>query len=261
MKLSIYWICVAALLAASTTPALPSNAAWNGTWKLNQSKSQMTGDTFTYSMNANGTIRYSNGGTITYDFACDGKDYTVIANFTVACKKVSDTTYDFTNKQNGKVQSTDQQVISADGKTMTDTGTGTRPNGTTSTNVDKYERVSGTSGLAGEWKHVNVKSTAPSLMTISISGTTITQSNPTYKTSVTAKLDGSEAPLTGPTVPAGVTESFKPQGSRQIYWVTKYKGKLFSEDTLTLSADGTTITDVYSTPGQSAKQTYVYEKQ
>jgi hypothetical protein len=261
MKLSIYCICVAVLLAAWAPPALASNAAWNGTWKLNRTKSQMTGDTFTYSMNANGMIRYSNGGTFTYDFACDGKEYTTIANFSTVCKKVSDTAYDFTNKQNGKVQSTDQVVISNNGKAMTDTGKTTRPDGTTSTSVDTYERVSGTSGLAGEWKHLNVESTAPGLMTISISGTTLTQRNPAYKTSVTAKLDGSDAPLTGPTVPAEVTVSFKPLGSQQIYSVTKFKGNVIAEDTMTLSADGTTITDVSSTPGQSAKQTYVYEKQ
>lgn len=259
--MSIYRICVAALLVASTSPALAGNAAWNGTWKLDQAKSQMTGDTFTYTMNPNGTIRYSNGGTFTYNFACDGKDYPTIANYSTACKKVSDTTYDFTNMQHGKVQSTDQVVISADGKTMTDTGKGTRPDGTTSNSVDTYERVSGTSGLAGEWKHVNDKSSTAGFMMISISGTTLTQRNTAYKTSVTAKLDGSDATLTGPTVPAEVTVSFKPQGAREIYSVTKFKGKVIGEDTMTLSADGMTLTDVSTTPGQSAKQTYVYEKQ
>lgn len=260
--MSIYRICVAALLVASTSPALASDAAWNGTWKLDRAKSQMTGDTFTYSMNANGTFRVTNG-TFTYDFACDGKDYTVIAaGNTTACKKVSDTTYDFTNKMNGKVLSTDQQVISANGKTMTDTAKGTRPDGTTYTSVDAYDRVSGTSGLIGEWKHVNADTAGPpSLMTISISGTTITQRSPGYKSGATAKLDGSEAPWTGPTIPAGVTVSFKPLSSRKLYSVTKFKGKVVGEDTMTLSADGTTITDVSSSPGQSAKQTYVYEKQ
>jgi hypothetical protein len=92
LKLPIYWICVAALLATSTSPALANNASWNGTWKLDRAKSQMTGDTFTYSMNATGTIRFSNGGPITYNFACDGKDYTSVDSYTIACKKVSDMT-------------------------------------------------------------------------------------------------------------------------------------------------------------------------
>lgn len=261
MKISIYSICVAALLAASTSPAPASTATWNGTWKLDQAKSQMTGDTFTYSMNANGTIHYANGGTVSFDFACDGKDYAVIADFTTACKKINDTTYDGTDKQNGKVQSTWQRVISAGGKTMTITTKGTRPDGTAYTDVATYERVSGTSGLAGEWKNVKATSSAAASMTIAISGTTLTLAYPGYKQSVTAKLDGSEAPLTGPTVPAGVTMSFKPIGSQEIHQVTKFKGKVFSEDTLTISSDGTTITDVSSTPGQSGKQTYVYEKQ
>ena len=98
-------------------------------------------------------------------------------------------------------------------------------------------------------------------MTIAISGTTLTVHYPRAKSSVTAKLDGSDAPLTGPTVVAGLTVSYKLLGSRQIYSVTKINGKVVGEDTMTLSTDGTTITDVSSTPGQSGKQTYVYEKQ
>ena len=261
MKKSLFSLYIAALAAALTIPALAGSASWNGTWKLNLAKSQMTGDSFTYSMNPNGTIHYTNGGTVAYNFACDGKDYTQIADYTTACKKVSATVYEGTDKQNGKVLSTWRRVLSADGKSMTITSTGMQPDGKTYTDVNTYERVSGTSGLAGEWKNVKATSNVAGTLTIALSGNTITLGYPAYKQSVTAKLDGSDAQLTGPTLPSGVMVSFKPMGSQQLSMVTKYKGKIFSEDTYTLSADGKTITDVTTTPGQSGKQTYVYEKQ
>lgn len=260
MKIFVYCILLAAMLGGSSAPALSSNASWNGTWKLDPAKSQMTGDTVTYSMNANGTIHSSNGGTFDYNFACDGKNYTEFTGYTTACNKVGDTTYLGTDKRNGKLASTWRQVISANGKSMTVTTKGPRPDGTTYTVVDTYERLSGTSGLVGEWKHVRSTS-VPGLVTIAISGNTLTMRYPSYKSSVAGRLDGSDAQAIGPTVPAGVTVSFKPLGSRQIYEVTKFKGKVIAEDTLTLSADGRMMTDVVSTPGQSAKQTYVYDKQ
>ena len=260
MKTSSYWLCAAALLAA-VTPAMASSASWNGTWKLDPAKSQLTGDTFTYSMNPNGTIHYTNGGPVQFDFSCDGKDYTELADYTTSCKQVSDTVYSGTEKKDGKVLSTWQRVISPDGKTMTITSKGTRPDGTAFTNVNTYERVSGTSGLAGKWKNLKSTSSVAGLMTISRSGSEVTLRYPHAEQVVTAKLDGSPAPLTGPTLPPGVTVSIKPVGSNAIDEVTTFKGKVFAEDMLTLNSDGTTITDVSTTPGQSDKQTYVYEKQ
>ena len=95
----------AVLFAAAIAPALAGSSRWNGTWTLDKVKSQMTADTFTYSMNSNGTIRYTNGGTVQFNFACDGKDYTEVADYTTECKKISDSVYAGTNKQTGRVLS------------------------------------------------------------------------------------------------------------------------------------------------------------
>lgn len=252
--------CLAALIATSAVPALAGNGSWNGTWILNQAKSRLTGDTFTYSKNTNGTLHFS-GSAMEFNLACDGKDYSETANYTTACKKVSASVYDGTDKQNGKVLSRSQSVISPDGKTMTITSNGTRPDGTADAEVDTYERVSGTSGLVGEWKHVKSKSSAASALTIALSGNTITLNDPGYRRTVTARLDGKGAPMTGPTLPTGVTVAFRRLGPLQLAMTIAYEGKIVEEDTLTLSADAKTLTEVSWSPGQSSKQTSVYEKQ
>ena len=60
------------LLVFAAFPAL-AQSPWNGTWKLNQARSHMTGDTFTLTK-AGGKYHYD-GGSVQYDYACDGKDY------------------------------------------------------------------------------------------------------------------------------------------------------------------------------------------
>ena len=260
MRTLVYYAFIG-IFASIAVPAFAASP-WNGTWKLDQSKSQMTGDTFTYSVEPNGTYHFTNGSTLQFTFACDGKDYTVVSDYTTACKKVSDTTSAMTTRQNGKLISTSTQVISADGKTMTVTTNGTRPDGTAYTDVAVDRRISGDSGLAGEWKTAKSSSSVSGVMKISTSGDTMTLEYPGYKQTVTAKLDGTDTPFTGPRLPPGVTLSLKTQGPNEVMEVLKLNGKEWSKDLLTVSPDGQTLTDLSWTPGKdNEKQTYVYEKQ
>lgn len=261
MRNSFYYALAGLCLAALTAPAFASSP-WNGTWKLDEAKSQMAGGTFTYSMQPSGTYRFSDGSNLQFTFACDGKDYPVVADYSATCTKAGDQTYVFTSLKNGKLVSTSTQVISSDGKTMTDTTKGTRPDGTPFTDIEVDRRISGTTGLAGEWKSAKSSSSAPSVMKISVSANAMTLEFPGYKSTVTAKLDGTDAPATGPQVPPGVTMSLKSQGTNEVTSASKLNGKVYSYDLYTLSADGKTITDVSWLPGKpNEKQTYVYEKQ
>jgi hypothetical protein len=65
----------AALTVAVVTPVFAADSPWDGSWKLDQTKSMMTGETFSYTLTPDGKIQFSNGSTIMYTFACDGKPY------------------------------------------------------------------------------------------------------------------------------------------------------------------------------------------
>jgi hypothetical protein len=70
---------------------------WNGTWKLNPSKSNFQGAIFTISISADGEYRFDDGGSsITYH--CDGKDRPIEKNRTRACVKISAAALDLTQK-------------------------------------------------------------------------------------------------------------------------------------------------------------------
>ncbi len=128
-----------------------------GTWKLNVAKS-------TYSPGPapkSGTVVFSAAGTGLklvvsgvagtgekmdwgYNATYDGKDYPITGNNpdadTINGKVVDARTVVTVNKKAGKVTTTNRRVVSADGKTMTVTTTGTNGAGAKVNNVQVFEK-------------------------------------------------------------------------------------------------------------------------
>jgi hypothetical protein len=253
--------CACALLALATIPSMAAASSWDGTWKLNTAKSKLTGDTYTIESKANGMMRYSNGSTIAYDFACDGKTYPVIADRTMTCTGSPSGGYDYVDRAGNKVLGKSHDALSADGKTLTTHGTDFRPDGTTGDYTETYKRLSGTTGLVGKWVNVKAQSSS-STMVIETKPDWIKITVSQYKETSENKLDGSSAPLTGPDVPPGVSVSIKADGPNKMHYAYRYKDKLLGEGVRTLSADGKTLVDEGWDPGKTnEKSTLVYERQ
>jgi hypothetical protein len=262
MKKLLYYACAAVLAMFAVSPCFAADSPWNGTWKLNEAKSRMTGNTITLTVSPDGKIHFSNGGTIEYTFACDGKDYTTIADRSISCEKMTDTVSDTTTKINGTVYATSHREISADGKTMTVTTKGTQPDGTAFTNVFKYERLSGSKGFGGKWKNTSTAESAPDVAVISVSSDTMHVEYPGFKETIESKLDGTAATPSGPTVPPGFTISNKLENPHKLQFTTKLNGKPLVEGTRTLGADGKTFTEESWVSGKPAeKEKLIYEKQ
>src|SRR5947208_54233 len=71
------------IVLAASTPYSRTDSPWDGTWKLDRSKSHLTGQTITLSKSNNGMWRY-NDGTISFEFALDGKPVHTFADGTMA---------------------------------------------------------------------------------------------------------------------------------------------------------------------------------
>ena len=257
MRMTPWYACVA--LAMSALPCVAIGQSWDGTWKLNQAKSKMTGSTATITQNGN--MYTVDTGSFKFNFACDGKDYNFLPDRTISCLG-SGNSFTMDWKLNGKVQSTTKRTISADGKTMTDVETGKRPDGTAYTDHETDTRVGSGSGMAGTWRSTVVKNSAPDIVVMKVNGDVLHIENPGYKSVSDTKLDGTPAAIKGPTAPAGLMVSNKSDGPNKVLGVATLNGKEIGRDVMTLSADGKTMTDVSWTPGkESEKQTYVYERQ
>ena len=249
----------ATLLIAGSATAFAADAGWNGTWKFNPAKSKLTGDTFTITENG-GKLHYSNGAQ-SYDFACDGKAYTTLANRKLTCTGSAQTGFDYTTTADGTTLSKSHRTLSANGKTLTVKGQTMHADGTTSAYEDVYKREGGTSGLAGKW--VNVKTnTSPSILVFRTSDSGLHMEFPASKETIDSKLDGSDAKVVGPTIPDGALMSIKAESPTKLAVVTKYHTQVLSNSTYTLSADKKTITEEYWLPGnQGQKETEIWEKQ
>lgn len=256
------WLACA-FLTSLTLTAFAADNLWVGTWKLDVSKSQFAGDTFTYSKAQNGMMHYSDGSTVDFDFGIDGKEYKTAYGRTTTWTSGGNNTWDSVSKMDGKVLANNHRELSSDGKTLTVTSSGTKPDGSPFMNVTVYTRVTGTDGLEGKWRSVKVDiSASDSLVITEPSPGVLRWELPEVKGYVEGKADGTDHPVTGPTVPPGLTYGFKLVTPTEITYTQKLNGKPDTHGIQTVAADGKSFTDVSWSPGkESEKSTAVYVKQ
>jgi hypothetical protein len=252
-----------ALLAVPALSAAAANDPWTGTWKLDPAKSHFTGDTFTYSQLANGLMHYSNGSTQGFDFGIDGKEYSAVYGRTTIWTAAGANAWDTVTRFKGTVVAKAHRELSSDGKTLTLVESGTRPDGSSFKEEDVYTRVSGSAGLAGKWRSVKVNTSASDTFVFSFpTPDRVEWENPGFQEKVVGKADGSDLPIIGPDVPPGGTVAVKLDSATKHSYVIKSNGKVVAYGVQTLSADGTSLTDVTWNPGKQAeKTTAVYIKQ
>jgi WD40 repeat protein len=232
-----------------------------GTWKLNPAKSKLTGDTMKFEKTASGAIRTSASG-FSYTFNVDGKEYTGPFGRVIVWKQIDDHTWETTYKFKGNLLRTETSKLSPDGKTLTVVDKGTRPNGEKFEETTVYARIAGEKGLLGGWRDKAVKISSPVTVEIKPSGQDgLLITSVGYKWTEEAKFDGKDYPVTGPTLPAGLTVVLKHTGPRSFERVRKQNGKPLFRDTVTVSPDGRTLTIAGSAVAVNEPYTGVFERQ
>jgi|ERR1700683_10082 len=250
------------LFASSVGAALAADSPLAGTWRLNVEKSKLTGDTFTYTATATG-FQYSNGSTVKFDFATDGKDYPAMPGRTVAWTKSGDNTWDSIYKDgHGTVLSKVHRVLSPDGNTMTVSSTDYRADGTKSEETIVRARVSGGPGLAGTWKEVKVSPAADTQIISVPSAGHVKYEFPRDKEFVEGPLDGTPSRYQGPSAPEGATVAFRQRAPNELEWSYAIKGTVMQKGVDTVSSDGKSLTSVNWAPGKESEKTIdVYDRQ
>ena len=258
MKLRIASGCLLAIVSCCTLANAQS--AFVGTWKLNQSKSHLTGDTVTYSNSADGMLKESTAFG-SYTFKADGRPYKTPFDSTVTWKQTGPSTWNTEDRHGDMVLSTNIVRISDDGKTMTVISTGTNPDGSNFHDTATYTRTAGTGGLTGSWKSEKVTSSTSPVMEFAGNGPDgIAWILPDIKARLDLKFDGKDVAPVGPTVPAGLTIAATKNGPRSFSFVEKMNGKPIVKGTLTVSRDGKTLTNTSSPMKEQNKTTAVYDK-
>jgi hypothetical protein len=251
------WVIFCAL--AVTLGCRVPSPDWNGTWKMNPSKSSFQGPVFTISVPADGEYRYDDGRS-SFTFRCDGKDRPIGRNRTQACVKSSATTLDVTRKENGVKTSANHWELSADGKILTATTTAFRPNGPVITGQVVASRISGFNDFAGQWRDPSYLQRHAD-MTLRLDSQALHIGYPSAGQYIDAPFNGVDAAVHGPHAPAGITYTARLVGQREILTLAKRNGKALIQSSLKLSGDGRVITESWWNPDQpTGKGTLVYER-
>lgn len=252
------WVVFCALVATSGCRRVPS-PDWNGTWKVNPSKSNYQGAVLTISVSADNEYRFDESSSHT--IRCDGKYQPMGNNRALTCTKRGVAALDITLKENGVKTRATRDELSSDGKVFTTTMTVFPPNGPVFTSQIIFSRLSGSNGFAGQWRDTSYLQQHAD-MTLRLDNQALHIDYPSEGQQIDATLDGAGAPVRGPQAPEGTTTlSVRPDGSREFLVTTKRNGKVFSQGSLKLSNDGRAITNTWWNPDRpNVKGTLVYEK-
>jgi hypothetical protein len=247
------------LFAAAIGVSLAADSPFIGQWKLNPGKSQFAGTTTTIEQLPSGEMQMTTAGQ-SYKFRIDGKDYPALFGTTASWKQVDPNTWETIYKQ-GTMTTTSVTKISTDGKTMTTTSTGKKPNGEEFQEAATSKRVSGGPGLAGTWKSTKVQATTENWEISANGDDGLTMKIVDYNAVCSLKFDGKDYPCTGPTMPKDFTISAKKTGPRTLEFTEKMDGKVVFGDVFSVSSDGKTLVDEATPAGSKEKIKIVYDKQ
>lgn len=244
-------------LAATSGCRAPS-PDWNGTWRFNHAESEYRGQILTISISGDGEYRFDE--TSSHTLRCDGKDRPIGNNRTIACVRSSATVLDIIQKENGVKTRATRDELSTDGKIFTTTVTEFRPTGPIVTFHTTFPRLSGSSDFTGQWLDMS-DIHQHAIMTLRIDNQAMHISFPNAGQYIDAPLDGVDAVVHGYN-PNGTTYGARFAGGCELLFLTKSNGKVFSQGSLKLSADGRDIIDTWWNPDRPYdKGVFVYEKQ
>jgi hypothetical protein len=247
------------LCAATLGVLMAADSPFVGKWKLNPAKSQFAGTTMTYQMLPSGEIQLTAEGQ-SYKFKIDGKEYPAIWGATSTWKQLEPNCWETAVKMGG-MTTTQTTTISADGKTMTVTAAGKKPNGENFKMDATWVRVSGGPGLVGKWKSTKVQASAETWEIAANGDDGLTMKIVDYNAVCSVKFDGKDYPCTGPTMPPNFTMAARKTGPRSVEFSEKMDGKMVYRDLFTVSSDGKSITDDAAPAGSTEKIKIIYDKQ
>jgi hypothetical protein len=248
-------------ISIATVGRAAAQTPFAGTWKLNQDKSQMAGDTIKFGPAQGEAIELKAGG-ISYSFRADGKNYAMPSGNIAIWRQTSPTSWTTEyRKPDGSLLSRDSWQLSTDGQKLSVTTSGVKADGDLYTDTAEYARTAGSGGLMGAWKSTEVKLSSPDEFSIAELGLDkLVLKIPAMKVTCEVTSDGKEVAVEGPDIPSGLRLSLTRTGPYAFKLVQKLNGSVISTSVYTVSEDRETMTEVGGAPGDPPT-TMVWEKQ
>ena len=253
MTLRLFVLCA---LAAAAAPA--GDSPFAGKWKVNAARSDFSQITVTIESLPGGEWQTSSFG-MTAKYKMDGKDYPDGMGGTISWKAVDTNTWETVEKANDKIIETDTFKLSSDGQSLTQVSKTNKTDGGSVESTTVFSRASAGSGLAGTWKTREAPNASGTIEYVASGSDGLTYKDIDQGMTCEARLDGKDYPCTGPLVPPGFTVSMKSSG-RVLDFTVKNAGKPFFSATVTVAADGKSMTEVVTPASGGEKIRIVYDR-
>ena len=240
------------MIGAVAGPLEAADAPYIGRWKPNLTNSGLA---VKFSAAGRGRIAWSGAILPPHTFKIDGHDYPLSGPESVAYTRVDAHTWKVAGHANGTTVATGVLRLSADNRTLTITLNEDRSDKETYV----LTRVSGRSGLIGEWRsrQIEVPTEIMELSSNGEDGLTLTVGHSICR----AKFDGQDYPLTGGRAEPGTTIALTRTGARSFTATHKHQGKLWLQVAYIVSEDGRHLTSTARTETPSQANTVVYDRQ
>lgn len=268
MRTLLALLYVTATLALASAHAATRNP-WDGTWKIDTSQGNLVGDTFTYTALGKGKWQVSNGDSVQFQFAADGKPYrTTDPDSTVVVTRQGTRAWTFSRRSKGKEWDRMREELSDDGTTLTDQDFEHMDSGATNIVTTVYQRVGRGDGFAGKWK--SVKLSGPhanwifpwSYVFSFPAPDTVKWELPSDGITIEGKDDGSPIAVTPPGTTPVVTFTLRKDSDRQFSSSILVDGKPVKLGAFKLAADGKSFSqDSWNPAKPDEVRTAVFVKQ
>lgn len=187
------------IFAAVTSSCGRSSEVWSGDWKLDESRSSISGASLSITVSPTGEY-YVRQGSLSYGFRCDGRDYPMAASRTTSCRQLGTSAFETKTKKDGKAKGITHWELSGDGTVLRITLTPIGTQGTTKPQHRVYTRASGSGGFSGTWNDARPFESEPSRLELSLTAGFLHYAFPEIDQYADVRLDGSEAEVHGPGV-------------------------------------------------------------
>jgi len=254
--------CVAFAAVGFVQPSRAASVLWTardpfvGKWRLDVSRSTIVDDMRVEPSSPNKfTFNFEGGPAET--IVADGTDQPGLPGTTLSVKAEDARTLTVVRKQDGHVIVSAHWKLSDDGRTLRDSFTSLRPDGSKVTVDYLYKRTSGTSGFAGSWesttKPVGLKLEL-GIQPYASEGLTFVSAGPDRN----VIFDGRDHAVPG--ARHGLTLSGRRSGARAMEYTERDGGKVAHVRQFELSHDGRTLTETLRTPGHRLADVFVFER-
>lgn len=248
------------LACVSLSSPLDAQSRWDGTWKLNPDRSQLTGETFSYVSLGGGKWKVQNGGPIAVTFATDGKPYRSFSDDeTVSATQEGPKDWTLRRQYKGQTWDVTHETFSADGNTLTSSEVATNPDGTTTHVTTIQKRVGSGTGFEGKWQSTQIMGRYQSgwvfanrFQFTSTGPGTMRWSMPDDQMTLDVTLDGRPVQLGGPTDRGKVFFRVTRVSDQEFYVAVWRDGKEERDYRMKLAKEGKTFTDSSWAPGKSS---------